>query len=106
MTDKKQGIPRGKGLPTIGGSNNEEVIKNAIDTALATLTQHLDPMLNNLGQAIEELQRRVNIVEEVKQVFPAKVDVTVKHEQPQIISKDLTNFIVKEVLKASIEEKK
>lgn len=68
-------------VPIIGGKSNEEVIKNAIDEALATLTQHLDPILQNLGGAIEETQRRLAILEETKQIFPQNITVTIKKEK-------------------------
>lgn len=75
-------VPRSN-VPIIGASK-DEVIKNAIDEALTTLTQHLDPILHNLGGAIEELQKRLAIVEEVRSLLPPKIEVVIKHEDKTV----------------------
>lgn len=78
-------VPQSK-IPILGQTaSNEEVIKNAIDEALATLTQHLDPILQNLGGAIKELQGRLAVVEEM--VSATVVDILSKKVYDKIQNK-------------------
>jgi len=72
--DRKQGVPKSKGLPVIGSADkakSEEFVRQ--------IMQYLDPIMNNILQSIDGIERRLAVVEEVKQVFPAKVEVAVKH---------------------------
>ena len=77
MTKQKPKVPQSK-IPIIGGTEkakSEEFIRQVM--------QYLDPIMQKILQSIDGLERRVAVVEEVKQVFPAKVDVTVKTEMPK-----------------------
>ena len=102
--DKKPGVPMGKKVHLIGGDKEQPQVtmQELIPAIVAQLKPTLDLILGN----VTALEGRMAVVEEVKQLFPAKVEVTVRNEQPQIISKNLTNYVVKEVLKASIEKEK
>ena len=75
--DKKQGVP--KGLPIIGGEKDKET-KALINESIKAILARLDPIMQNILQNIDGLERRLAVAEEVKQIFPAHVTVTVKHE--------------------------
>lgn len=80
--DKKQGVPMGKKVHLIGGDKKQPQVtmQELIPAIVAQLKPTLDLILGN----VTTLENRVNVVEEVKQLFPSKVDVnvTVKHEYP------------------------
>ena len=74
--DKKQGVPKGKKLPIIGGTEKEKS-----EEFVRQIMQYLDPIMQNILQSIDGIERRLAVVEEVKQVFPAKVEVVIKKEE-------------------------
>ena len=85
--DKKQGVP------IIGGKKEQPQgiqMQELIPAIVAQLKPTLDLILGN----VTALEGRMAVVEEVKQLFPSKIDVIVKQEQPQIISHDLEGVIV------------
>ena len=62
--DKNPGLPVGsRKVPIIGELNDKD--KKVIDTAVNGMIQKVEPMLNGLGQMVEELGRRVAVVEEM-----------------------------------------
>ena len=71
----KPKVPSTK-VPIIGekekSAQSEEFVRQVM--------QYLDPIMQNILQSIDGIERRLAVVEEVKQVFPAKVDVTIKHD--------------------------
>jgi len=76
MTKQKPKVPQSK-IPIIGGTEkakSEEFVRQ--------IMQYLDPIMNNILQSIDGIERRLAVVEEVKQLFPAKIEVLVKHEHP------------------------
>ena len=77
MMDKKQGVPKSKGLPTIGGTE-----KAKSEKFVRQIMNYLDPVLQNILTAIDGIEHRLNVVEEVRQLFPNKVEVVIKHEKP------------------------
>ena len=92
--DKKVGMPkRGmSGLPTIG--EKQIPVQEIVDSIAAQLKPTMNTILNN----IEGLERRLEIAEEVRKIFPDKVEVVIKHEQPQVISKDVVDLVVHKVM--------
>lgn len=92
--DKKQGIPKGKGLPTIGGTE-----KAKSEEFARQIMQYLDPIMNNILQSIDGIERRLAVVEEVKQLFPPKVEVIIKQDKPQDISEGVLDMIVNKLEK-------
>jgi len=75
MTDKKKGVPKGNKVPIIGESEIQKAIKE--------LVQYLDPIILNFSNMFDAIDKRLAVVEEVKKIFPDKVEVTVKHEYPK-----------------------
>ena len=74
--DKKQGVPKGKKLPIIGGNEkakSEEFVRQ--------IMQFLDPVLQNILTSIDGIERRLAVVEEIKQIFPQTVNVVIKKEE-------------------------
>lgn len=65
MTGKPRNKPRvvESNVPIIGQINEKD--KKVIDTAVNGMIQKVEPMLNGLGQMVEELDRRVAVVEEM-----------------------------------------
>jgi len=72
--DKKQGVPQGKGVPIIGSKKEGQEIVNAI-------MSQLSPVIENILTAIDGLERRVAVIEEVKQLFPSSINVIIKKEE-------------------------
>jgi len=71
--DKKQGIPKTK-IPIIGDKQkSEEFVRQVM--------AYLDPIMQSILTSIDGLERRVAVVEEVKQVFPASINVIIKKEE-------------------------
>ena len=71
--NKKQGVP------IIGGKKTQPPgiqMQELIPAIVAQLTPTLDIILEN----VTALEQRMAVVEEVKQLFPAKIEVIVKHE--------------------------
>ena len=75
--DKIKGIPEraGSKLPTIG--ENQIPVKEIVNQIAAQLKPTMDIILEN----IETLERRVEIAEEVRKIFPDKVEVIIKKEK-------------------------
>lgn len=74
MTKQKPKVPPTK-IPIIGSADkakSEEFVRQ--------IMQYLDPIMNNILQSIDGIERRLAIVEEVKQVFPQTVNVIIKKE--------------------------
>jgi hypothetical protein len=81
--DKNKGIPKKintKGIPEIGGLDKQ--IEDSVAKHMQKLIGYLDPLIQNINLGIETLEKRVAVVEEVKKLFPDKVEVIVKHENP------------------------
>lgn len=72
--DKSPGVP--KNIPLIGGKKEQPQIQphELIPAIVAQLKPTLDIILEN----VTALEGRMAVVEEVKQLFPAKIEVTVK----------------------------
>ena len=77
--NKKQGIPRGKGLPTIGASKDRDVA--LVNTILA----QIDPVMQKILEGINTLERRVAIIEEM--VSATIVDILAKKVYDEIQNK-------------------
>ena len=75
MTKQKPKVPPSN-IPILGQQVNKIQVQEVVNTIMAQLKPTLDIILEN----IDGLERRVNVVEEVKQVFPAKVEVVIKKE--------------------------
>lgn len=71
--DKKVGMPRG--LPTIG--EKQIPVSEIVNQIAAQLKSTMDIILNN----IETLERRLEIAEEVRKIFPDTVTVVIKKEK-------------------------
>ena len=57
--DKKQGVPKTK-VPIIGGTEkakSEEFVRQ--------IMQYLDPIMNNILQSIDGIERRIAVLEEI-----------------------------------------
>jgi len=54
--------------------------------------QYLDPIMQNILTSIDGIERRLAVVEEVKQLFPAKIEVTVKTELPKGLTEMLRDL--------------
>lgn len=68
--DKKQGIPKTK-VPIIGGTEkakSEEFVRQIMN--------YLDPIMNNILQSIDGLERRTGIIETI--INGALVDILAK----------------------------
>lgn len=77
--DKKQGVPMGKEVPIIGGEKTQPQIQphELIPAIVAQLKPTLDIILEN----VTALEGRMAVVEEVKQLFPAKIEVVVNKQE-------------------------
>ena len=77
--DKKVSMPKRamSGLPTIG--EKQIPVQEIVDSIAAQLKPTMDIILNN----IETLERRLEIAEEVRKIFPDKVEVIIKHEEKE-----------------------
>ncbi len=73
--DKKQGIPKSKGLPIIGDKEKEG------RAMVQYLMEAMAPTFEGITLAIDEIQRRLSVVEEVKKLFPDRVEVIIKKEK-------------------------
>lgn len=75
-TKTKPRVPESK-IPIIGDRNKE-----IIQAVMQGIIQQLDPLLTGLTQQSENIEHRLAVVEEVKQIFPSKIDVNVvvKHD--------------------------
>jgi len=73
LSDKKQGIPKTK-IPIIGEKEkSEEFVRQVM--------AYLDPIMQNILTSIDGIERRLAVVEEVKQIFPASINVIIKKEE-------------------------
>ena len=79
MTKQKPKVPPSK-VPIIGQKSAD---KEKSEEFVRQIMNYLDPIMNDILQSIDGIERRLAVVEEVKQVFPAKVDVNVKMIEPQ-----------------------
>jgi len=75
---KKIKVPRTnvKGIPEIGKGSSAERDQRLIQAFF----QQLDPILSTLSGVIEEIQRRVAVLEEVKSMIPSKIEVVIKND--------------------------
>lgn len=71
--DKNQGIPTKK-VPIIGE-------KAQIQGIIQAIVNQLKPQIDIILTSVEALEHRMNVVEEVKQVFPASINVIIKKEK-------------------------
>ena len=79
MTKQKPNVPHTK-VPIIG-----EVDKVQGQEIVEAIMAQLRPVIDNILTAIDGLERRVNVVEEVKQLFPASINVIIKKEEEQAL---------------------
>ena len=72
-----------KDVPVIGGVNEatKKMIEETVDQRMQGLLKVLDPLVQNLHGELAEIEKRLSVVEEVKQLFPSKVEVIVKHTE-------------------------
>lgn len=76
MTKQKPKVPETK-VPIIGQSAD----KAKSEEFVRQIMGYLDPILQNILQSIDGIEHRLAVVEEVKQVFPPKVEVVIKKEE-------------------------
>ena len=76
MTKQKPKVPPTK-VPIIGQSAD----KAKSEEFVRQIMNYLDPVLQNILTAIDGIEHRLNVVEEVKQLFPATVNVVIKKEK-------------------------
>ena len=83
-----------KEVPIIGGANKEmqEVADKTVEKHMQRFMQTLEPIISALNQNVDTIERRLSVVEEVKQTFPSKVDVTVKTEIPKALTDIIKNL--------------
>jgi hypothetical protein len=77
MKDKKQGVP------IIGGGSVE--VKDAINEAIDSMVTRFNPVFESFQQAVSEIGRRLEVVEEIhktRPAFPDTINVVVKTERP------------------------
>lgn len=74
MTKQKPKVPSTK-VPIIGGTEKEKS-----EEFVRQVMNYLDPIMQNILQSIDGIERRLAVVEEVKQILPPKIEVTIKHE--------------------------
>ena len=75
-TAKNPKVPQSK-VPILGQSSG----KAKSEEFVRQIMQYLDPIMNNILQSIDGIERRLAVVEEVKQVFPAKVEVVINKQE-------------------------
>ena len=68
-------VPKTK-IPIIG--EEEQRAKQEAEKIVHQVIQYLDSILGNLAGAIEELQKRVSVFDEMKTLMPSKIEVIVK----------------------------
>ena len=85
----KPKVPPSK-VPIIGGDKERDMA--LVNTILA----QIDPVLQKILEGIDGLERRVAVVEEVKQLFPAKIEVIVKHDG-SVVTKEQVQKVLKEL---------
>ena len=78
MTKQKPKVPPSK-VPIIG-QPRQSADKAKSEEFVRQIMNYLDPIMNNILQSIDGIERRLAVVEEVKQLFPQKIEVLVKHE--------------------------
>ena len=76
MTKQKPKVPPSK-VPIIGQTAD----KAKSEEFVRQIMQYLDPIMNNILQSIDGIERRLAVVEEVKQLFPQTVNVIIKKEE-------------------------
>ncbi len=74
MTKQKPKVPPSN-IPILGQNKIEG--QEIVEAIMAQLR----PVIDNILTAIDGLERRVTVVEEVKQVFPQTVNVIIKKEE-------------------------
>ena len=72
-TIKKPRVPQAK-VPIIGQQGKP-------DEFVRGILKYLDPILQSILNSIDGLERRVAVMEEVKQLFPQKIEVVIKKEE-------------------------
>lgn len=76
MTKQKPKVPSTK-VPIIGQSAD----KAKSEEFVRQIMNYLDPVLQNILTSIDGIERRLAVVEEVKQIFPQTVHVVIKKEE-------------------------
>lgn len=79
--DKNPGMPVGSKKVPIIGQKFTEKDNEIINAAVKAIVERVEPILNGIGNMCEDLRQRVAVLEEVKQIFPSKVNVIVTHEK-------------------------
>ena len=76
MSKQKPKVPPSN-IPILGQKVDKIQVQEVVNTIMAQLKPTLDIILEN----IDGLERRLAVVEEVKQLFPPKVEVIIKKEK-------------------------
>ena len=71
--DKKQGVP-------IIGGKKTQAPGTQMQELIPAIVAQLTPTLDIILEKVTTLEMRMAVVEEVKQLFPAKIEVVVKHD--------------------------
>ena len=98
--DKKGRVPPSN-VPIIGEKARKERDVALVNTILA----QIDPVMQRILEGIDGLERRIGVVEGIQKVFPEKVEVTVKQEQPQVGTETIIDLVFNRVMD-KIKEKK
>ena len=81
MSKGKPKVPPSK-VPIIGQSASKPQGQEIVEAIMAQLR----PVIDSILTAIDGLERRVAVVEEVKQVFPSCVRVIIEHKKDKMVS--------------------
>lgn len=79
MPKTKHNPPKDKNIHIIGNKFTEKD-NEIINAAVNAIIEKVEPILNGIGQMVDSIDKRLAIVEEVKKIFPDKVEVVIKHE--------------------------
>lgn len=91
MSKNKQGIPQSK-VPIIGG---DQMPPGQAQAVVEGLMMRLNPMIEELVQSLDAIDRRLQIVEAVHKIFPDSVTVVIKKEETEAWQENLENRIDK-----------
>jgi len=80
--NKKPGLPpESKKVPIIGQEFTDKD-RRIIDTAVQAIVEKVEPLLNGLGQMVEDCGRRVTVIEEM--VNATLVDILAKRVEERL----------------------
>lgn len=77
--DKNPGMPTGSKKVPIIGQKFTEKDNEIINAAVQAIVQKVEPILNGIGGMVDAMDKRVAVLEEVKKIFPDKVEVVIRH---------------------------